>query len=272
MRILKMMMILMIFSSLLLGNRFYKKALTNYSMVQMEQALKNLDDAINRVDNDKETLTQIYALKAKIFIGLAQSDKAKKQFVKILFLNNLYEMDDGESPKVLNFFKSVKQEFLESLTVKLEAPEISYEPTKEIKYKKKHPIHVLISNMSGARDAKIYYRQLGHLNYSKADLSQTVGDNFEGYLPIPIEFPTQDFVVEYYIGVTDFSGNMIASSPNAEEPLDLFVNVPKSMIQKRVGSKKAATCSYENTQTKNNIALIFFLFSIIFFIRKRKKI
>ena len=216
---------IMFFSSILLGNRFYKKAQINYSMVQMKEALSNLDDAINRVDNDKETLIKIYALKAKIYIGISKKDQAKKQYVKILFINNDYEMDENESPKILSYFKTVKDEFLESLTVKLDTPEISMTTVKAIDFKRNHPIKVDITNMSAARDAKIYYRQLGQLNYKKSDLTQTIEDEFEGYLPIPVEFPTQSFMVEYYVGVTDFSGNIIVSSPDAQNPYLLKVNV-----------------------------------------------
>ena len=218
---------IMFFSSILLGNRFYKKAQINYSMVQMKEALNNLDDAINRVDNDKETLIKIYILKAKIYIGISKKEQAKKQYVKILFINNDYEMDENESPKILSYFNTVKSEFLESLTVKLDNPIISMTTVKSIDFKRNHPIQVEITNMSAARDAKIYYRQLGHLNYKKSDLTQTIEDDFEGYLPIPIEFPTQSFMVEYYVGVTDFAGNIIASSPDAKNPYTLKINVKK---------------------------------------------
>ncbi len=213
-------------TTLLLANDYYDKAKRLYDRVEYDQALEALEDAISREENDKKTLIDIYYLKAKIYAILGKEKEAKKQFVKLLFLNNEYKVSEDESPKIVKFFKETKKKFEESLAVKLDAPEIIFEAVKNVKYQKRVKIKALISSMNESRSAKIYYRKIGSSKYLQSDFSQTDGDNFEGSIPLPLNV-NRDFALEYYIGVLDFSGKMIAHYPSAEEPLILSVTLDK---------------------------------------------
>jgi tetratricopeptide (TPR) repeat protein len=213
-------------TTLLLANDYYEKAKRLYDRVEYDQSLEALEDAISREENDKKTLIEIYYLKAKIYAILGKEKEAKKQFVKLLFLNNEYKVSEDESPKIVKFFKETKKKFIESLTVKLDTPEIIFEAVRNVKYQKRIKIKALISSMNESRSAKIYYRNIGSSKYLQSDFTQTNGDNFEGNIPLPLSVD-RDFALEYYIGVLDFSGKQIAHYPSAEEPLILSVTVNK---------------------------------------------
>ena len=209
-------------SSTIFASKYYEKAERMFNMVEYDQALDALEDAISREDNNKKTLIKIYYLKAKIYAILGKEKNAKKQFVKLLFLDNEYNISEDESPKIVNFFKQTQKKFLESLTVKLEKPEIIFDAVKKTDYKKRIPIKAMISSMNESRNAKIFYRNIGTSKYFKADLDPVSGDNFAGNIPMPLD-ANRNFAVEYYIGVLNFSGDMIAHYPSAEEPIIISV-------------------------------------------------
>jgi len=222
-RIMSLIIVLSFMStSVLLASKYYDKAVRLYDRVEYNEAVEALDDAISREDNNKKTLIKIYYLKAKIYIILGKESKAKKQFIKLLFLNPEFRVSEDESPKILKFFKESKTKFEESLTVKLETPEIMFDALKKAKYQKKLKINAIISSMNESRDAKIFYKKIGASKFLKSDLIQVEGDNFEGTIPMPLNV-TRDFALEYYIGVLDFSGKLIASYPAPEEPIILSI-------------------------------------------------
>jgi len=224
----KFIAVLLVFSffntTVLFANKYYDKAKKLYDTVEYDQALEALEDAVSREENDKETLIKIYYLKAKIYAILGKEKEAKKQIIKLLFLNDSFKVPEDESPKIVRFFEETKKKFKESFNVQLENPEIIFEPIRKVKYKKRVKIQAIISSMNESRDAKVYYRKIGTSKYLSADLTQIDGDNFEGAIPLPLN-PDRDFAIEYYLGVTDFSGKMIAHYPSAEEPLILSVTV-----------------------------------------------
>ncbi len=218
-------------TSLLFANDYYNKARRLYDTVEYNEALEALEDATSREENDKKTLIEIYYLKAKIYAILGKEKDAKKQFVKLLFLDNEYKISEDESPKIVKFFKETKKKFIESLTVKLNTPEIIFEAVRNVKYQKRVKIKAIISSMNESRNAKIYYRRIGSSKYLQSDIYQSEGDNFEGNIPLPLNID-RDFALEYYIGVVDFSGKMIAHYPSAEEPLILSVTLSKKQDKK----------------------------------------
>ncbi|MBN2693859.1 hypothetical protein JXR93_04280 [bacterium] len=212
------------------GNKYYDEAQIFFDMVQFDDALKKLDDALNKVENNEETLQAIYLLRAKIFITLNRETEAKNAFLKILLQDNSFELDQYESPKILDFFQNVKKRFTESLTVQLDPPQIMFTPVTSTSFNERFVISAIISNINESRDARIYYRMLGYSKYLKSDLTPLNGDTFEGILPMPQDAPkTGGFVIEYYIGVTDFQGNLIASYPNPESPVLLSVSAQKEI-------------------------------------------
>jgi len=221
-------------STLLFGkNKYYDDAQVFYDMVQFDEALKTLDDAIDKVENVNEDLIAIYLLKAKIYIVLNKETEAKNFFLKLLFLDGNYKINSDESPKIVEFFENVKKKFQESLTVKLSPAEILFTPVTKTEYKDKLPISVIISNMNESRDAKIFYRMIGYDKFMKSDLMPLSGDDFEGYIPLSIEQSSQDFMIEYFIGVLDFQGSIIAAYPDQSNPILLTVTVPEKITEKK---------------------------------------
>ena len=222
--IISLILVFTFASSTLLANKYYKKAEKLFNMVEYDRALTKLEDALSRQDNDKKDLIKIYYLKAKIYAILGKESSAKKQFVKLLFLDNEYSISEDESPKIIDFFKETQKKFLDSLTVKLEKSEIIFDAVKKRDYKERLELKTIISSMNESRDAKVFYRKIGSSKYLKSDLNQLEGDNFGGYIPMPLN-PTSDFAIEYYIGVLDFSGKLIASYPTAENPITMAVTL-----------------------------------------------
>jgi tetratricopeptide (TPR) repeat protein len=223
-KIMAFILMISFLNTTLIASEYYDKAERLYNRVEYSESLEALEDAISREDNDKDTLIKIYYLKAKIYVILGKEKSAKKQFAKLLFLNNNFTVSDDESPKIVKFFQETKKKFLESLTVKLEKPEIMFEPLRETVYKKRVMIKAIISSMNESRSAKIFYRKIGASKYLKADLTLNEGDSFEGGIPMPLKI-NRSFALEYYIGILDFSGKMIASYSSAEDPFILSVTL-----------------------------------------------
>jgi len=216
------------------SNQYYDEAQIFFDMVQFDDALKKLDDALNKVENSEDTLQEIYLLRAKIFITLNRETEAKNAFLKVLLQDNNFEIDQYESPKIVDFFKDVKKKFIDSLSIQLDPPQVMFTPITEAAYNDRFVISSIISNVNESRDAKIYYRMLGYSKFLKSDLTPLTGDTFEGILPMPQNAPkTGGFIIEYYIGVTDFQGNLIGSYPNPESPVILSLSAQKESSKEK---------------------------------------
>ena len=137
------------------------------------------------------------------------------------------------------------KKFLESLEVKLEKPEIISDTVKKTKYKKRVLVKAMISSMNESRNAKIFYKQIGSSKFFKADLDSVGGDNFEGKIPMPLDID-RDFAIEYYIGVLNFQGKIIAKYPSAEDPIimSVTVNPKKNSNQNNISNDDSLTSKW----------------------------
>lgn len=222
-RLIAVAMIVCFSTTMLYANQYYKDAITYYDMVMYDEALVSLDDAINRGKSDDKMLIDINMMRGKIYFVLGKKDQAKNAYLVVLRKNVDFQMSEDESPKIRTFFKKIKDLYQQSLTVKLAKPEIMFQVKKKVAYKKRVILNAVISNMNEAREAKIFYRVLGHTTYQKSELLPITGHNFEGYIPLPLDMASKNFMIEYYIGTVDFQGRSLARFPDSGIPIMLSV-------------------------------------------------
>ncbi|MBN2495418.1 MAG: hypothetical protein JXR96_12560 [Deltaproteobacteria bacterium] len=88
-----------------------------YKQLQYADMVHKLEMALTVPGNTKEQLCEIYSLMGTIHAILENRPAARKAFASLLAIDPDYALDEGLSPKILDLFSSVKQEFVPPVKV-----------------------------------------------------------------------------------------------------------------------------------------------------------
>lgn len=147
-------------------------------ILQNEYQSFNYSTVISKASNllldkerfSEETIIKIYTLKSASHFAMGETENARKTFVDILKLNENFELSNvSYSPKLIDLFKNVKEEFHEVLKVNEE----KYFHQNEIKSQNLSEPVLVNSEINSALAKSLAVPGWGHLS---------LGDNTKGWV------------------------------------------------------------------------------------------
>jgi tetratricopeptide (TPR) repeat protein len=202
-------------SDLEAGREFFRE-------VEYEKAIEALKRAL-RSDSSREGRIEAYLLLAKSYRALGRTEDAVGAFRSLLQIDPSYRLSPKrEPPSLIEIFERARQQ--EPPPERPPPPKILHSPVRRGYGGLGVTFHAEILHFRPEYRARVFFRQIGQIRYQSLDLSRREGNHFVGTIPgAELMRRVEDYLLEYYLAVTDPMGEVLARVGSEEKPLTMRV-------------------------------------------------
>jgi tetratricopeptide (TPR) repeat protein len=200
------------------GRRLFQQVEYEKAVAALKRALQG---ALAREERIEATL-----LLAKAYRGLDRPGDVRAALRELLKIDPGYRLSpDREPPSLIAVLERVREE--------MRRPEppaparIEHVPVRVGYAGLGVTLKATIANLRPEHRARVHYRRIGQLRYETVNLARREGDHFVATIPGTSLAPqATDYLVEYYLSVTDALGEVVARAGSEERPFTLRVVAP----------------------------------------------
>lgn len=201
------------------GKDQLKKGIQEYENANFENAIQQLEQAIQKGLEGKEEQTDAYKHLAFSYAATGNAQKAKAMFLNLLQVDPAFELSITESPRLRVPFEQAKAEFVPKDTnppiIEMTLPENVAENTAiELTAK--------VTDASGIASVIAFYKKATESRFNRLALRNTTGDFFSA--TIQAEIVTAGELL-LYIEAKDNANNPPAMKGSANNPLKISVEM-----------------------------------------------
>lgn len=190
---------------------------------QLDEASKDLQQALAQPDNSDDALVEIYRLQAFVALYKGNRPEARRALEKLFQANPDYELPKGAPPKIRDLFHEVQADVRAH---RVKPVTLEFEPPGALAAGGPATIQASVKDLPSGARVRFFYRRVGSEAYSALELKPSNG-TFAAVLPAA-ELPVADapFALEYYLEVDDTAGRRLAGRGDALAPLTVHVRAP----------------------------------------------
>jgi tetratricopeptide (TPR) repeat protein len=193
-----------------------------FRQVEYEKATEALQRAL-RADPPREAKIEVYLLLAKAYRALGRSDEAVGAFRSLLQLDPAFRLSpEREPPSLIELFERARRQ--ESPPERALPPKIIHSPVRRGYGGLGVSLHAEILHLRPEHRAQVFFRQIGQIQYQSLDFTRREGSHFVATIPgAELKRRVDDYLLEYYLAVTDAIGEVLARVGSEDKPLTMRV-------------------------------------------------
>jgi tetratricopeptide (TPR) repeat protein len=209
--------------------------------VEYEKAALALRRALEGKLSRNEQI-EAYLLLAKAYRGLKKPDDAAQALRALLQVDPEYRLSASkEPPSLIDLLERLRQEMItpkDPAGAPVRPPRIEHTPVTTGYAGLGVTFQADLFDIRPEHRARIFYRRIGQIRFESIDLIRRSGNRYVATIPgTALMREGADYLVEYYLAVTDALGETVARVASDEKPLHFRVLV----VNRRQGGNLGET-------------------------------